>query len=69
METSTCQVPRNVLLLVVARYLRCNNQKEGQDEGPTIRVKREEALGLEKRNENRADNSVRIGKNTITYHY
>ena len=27
METSTCQVPRNVLLVVVVWCLRCNNQK------------------------------------------
>ena len=35
METpATCEVPRNVLLLLVVWGLRCNNQKKGETKDP-----------------------------------
>ena len=75
METPACQVPKNLLLLplllpllLVVWCLRCNNQKEGETKDSPSN-QREEALGPGKKNENRADDSVRIGKNTFNYHY
>ena len=61
METPVCQVPRNVLLLVVVWCLRCNNQKEGETkDSPSESAKINENL-LE----------LVIGNNTfiINHHY
>ena len=46
METPTCQVPRNVLLVVWR--LTCNHQKEGETKDPP-QSQREEALGPKKK--------------------
>ena len=65
METPTCQVSSNVLLLLVWT-LRCNNQKDGETNDPPS----ESAQGGfgSGKDENRADDSFRIGKNTFNYH-
>ena len=60
METPTCQLPRNVILLVVVWCLRCNNQKEGETKDSPSESARG-GFGSGKKYENRADDSVRIG--------
>ena len=56
METPTCQVPKNVLLVVVVWCLRCN---DSQKEGVRKKEMKTELMTL----------SVRIGRNTFHYHY
>ena len=64
-ETPTCQVPKNVLLLVVVVWcLKCNDQKEGGTKDPS-----ESPRGLWVRTKEIKTKlmTVRIGKNTFNY--